>query len=165
MLPGPGLVAHEMQDVTDHSIADGQIRGVRLLCSELEELLRQRQSGAKIASVEMAGPQSPKGPELVVDISVLFRDFEHTRPGGLSFGDEPSRLHQRPGTRSVEAHFMVQVTACSTRSQSAVDTRSTLTGKRQREPERNGCYRECDTRHRIPSRRERPIQRSSHVVD
>src|SRR5262249_23926556 len=62
MQPGPGLVAHQMQDVPDHSIANGNVRGVRVSCGKLGKLLRQRQSGTELTPIEKAGPQSPNGP-------------------------------------------------------------------------------------------------------
>ena len=64
MLPGPGLVAHQMQGVADHPIADGNVRGVRVLCGKLGESLGQRQGGMELSPVLKASPQAPQGPEL-----------------------------------------------------------------------------------------------------
>ena len=117
--PGPRLVAHEVDDVADHPLANEKVRVARMLGGQLGKSFGKGQRRAELASVQQAGPKTPQGSELVIGIALLFRQFEHTGPGVLRCGHGALRLHQRPGLRCVEAHLAVRAPACGGRGQRA----------------------------------------------
>ena len=162
--PRVRLVAQVVQRGADHPLADGPIGRIR---HPVAEALRQLERGAALAAADAELPQAPERPQLILRVGEAVGDLEGGGPGCDGVGRRPRRLRQRHPERGAEPHLTARVAtrAGPEPGERALDAAATLDHARLLEPERHRRGGERHPDRRVATRRERPVQRRSQVVD